>query len=679
MKVLQFPLARITIGFILGIVYVFYLKPHSSIVFGLLLLSVFLFGINYMLQKGTLQNTIYFGLATYFLSFSIGTITQITHTDSYQKSNYTHHSHIFEKPQLIALTIKEKLKSTLYGDRYIAEINHIGTQKYSGKIILNLTKDSLKLPSLESGTSLAVFGKLYKNRPPNNPDQFDYGNYLSQKQIYAQLYSDAENLHMSTEFKKNIWYYASKLRNTIIHNLEKTDFKKTELHVAAALIMGQRQDISPEIIQNYQYAGAIHILSVSGLHIGLILVFINFILKPIPNTRKGSWIKLTLILFSLSLFGILAGLAPSVVRSVTMFSFVAIGQHLRRGTNIYHTILVSMLLILLFQPSFLFDIGFQLSYLALFFIIWLQPLLAAIWSPKSKITNYIWDILTVSFAAQIGTLPLSLYYFHQFPGLFFITNLAVIPLLSCIMILGLLVMTLAAFHFVPMILVKPFEWSIYFLNAIINKIASFEQFIIQDIPFNSYLLLSSYLLIIAIILWFKRPSFNKLVFVLAAVLFCQFAYMRSQYTIEQQNEWVVFNVKRNTLITERNGKNTTVFTNDSLLKKVRKNSILKSYLLANFSDLEQPKSLKNLYYFNKNKILVLDSLGIYSKKTQPDIIILTQSPKINFNRLLQTLKPKMVVADASNYKTLLKYWEASCEKQKIPFHATAEKGFYKLN
>jgi competence protein ComEC len=679
MKVLQFPLARITIGFILGIVYVFYLKLHLSLVFGFLILSVFLFGISYMLQKKILQTTIYFGLATYFFSFCIGAVTQITHTDSYRKNHYTHHPVIFEKQQLIALTINEKLKSTQYGDRYIAEINHIGTQKYSGKIILNLTKDSLKLPSLESGTSLAVFGKLYKNRPPNNPDQFDYGNYLAQKQIYAQLYLDAENLHMSTEFKKDIWYYASKLRNTIIHNLEKTDFKKTELHVAAALIMGQRQDISPEIIQNYQYAGAIHILSVSGLHIGLILIFINFILKPIPNTRKGSWIKLTLILVSLSLFGILAGLAPSVVRSVTMFSFVAIGQHLRRGTNIYHTILVSMLLILLFQPSFLFDVGFQLSYLALFFIIWLQPILAAIWSPKSKITNYIWDILTVSFAAQIGTLPLSLFYFHQFPGLFFITNLAVIPLLSCIMILGLLVMTLAAFHFVPTILVKPFEWSIYFLNTIINKIASFEQFIIQDIPFNSYLLLNSYLLIITIILWFKKPSFNKLVFILAAVLFCQFAYMRSQYTIEQQNEWVVFNVKRNTLITERNGKNTTVFTNDNLLKKVRKNSILKSYLLANFSDLKRPNPLKNLYYFNENKILVLDSLGIYSKNIQPDIIILTQSPKINFNRLLQTLKPKMVVADASNYKTLLKYWEASCEKQKIPFHATAEKGFYKLN
>ena len=174
------------------------------------------------------------------------------------------------------------------------------------------------------------------------------------------------------------------------------------------------------------------------------------------------------------LFGILAGLAPSVLRSVTMFSFVAIGLFLRRSVNIYHTLLVSILLILLFQPSFLFDVGFQLSYIALFFIVWLQPLLANLWTPKNKIKNYIWDILTVSFAAQIGTLPLSIYYFHQFPGLFFVTNLIVIPLLGFIMSLGVLVMVFAAFNWVPFYPAKALEISIYYLDKIINTIASFE-------------------------------------------------------------------------------------------------------------------------------------------------------------------------------------------------------------
>jgi competence protein ComEC len=235
---------------------------------------------------------------------------------------------------------------------------------------------------------------------------------------------------------------------------------------------------------------------------------LTFILQPIPNTQKGALLKLTITLTSLSLFALIAGLAPSVVRSVTMFSFVAIGYYLRRTVNVYHTILVSLFLILLIQPSFLFDVGFQLSYIALFFIIWLQPLLAAIWTPKSKAFKYIWDILTVSFAAQIGTLPLSIYYFHQFPGLFFVTNLAIIPLLSFIMILGVLVMLFAAFNYVPFFLSKPLEWSIYYLNKIINSIASFERFIIKDIPFNSYLLI---FLFSAILYWLSNPVLKKLI------------------------------------------------------------------------------------------------------------------------------------------------------------------------
>ena len=137
-------------------------------------------------------------------------------------------------------------------------------------------------------------------------------------------------------------------------------------------------------------------------------------LQPLPKNNFGSYIKLSIILLSLWGFAFLAGLSPSVIRSVTMFSFVAIGMCLKRKTNVFHTLLASLFFILLFEPSFLFDVGFQLSYVALFFILWLQPLLASVWIPKNKIQSYFWDIITVSFAAQIGAMPLSIYYFHQF-------------------------------------------------------------------------------------------------------------------------------------------------------------------------------------------------------------------------------------------------------------------------
>ena len=425
MSILTFPLARITIGFVAGILGAYYLNPNPECIFTLLLLSGILFGIAYFLSKQNAINPFYFGFATYFLAMGIGATTQIIHTDSFQQSNYVHDPTIFEKPHLVSVTVREKLRSSAYNDRYIAMVNKIDTKEHSGRILLNVRKDSLNQP-FEIGVHLRIKGSLYKNSLAKNPNQFDYGKYLENKQIYAQLYADAADIQMGSRPDKDPWYYTSKLRTKIIRNLEKSHFNKAELNVAIALILGQQQEISPDIIRDYQYAGAVHILSVSGLHIGFILLFVTFLLKPFPNTRRGSFIKLIIILLSLSLFGLIAGLAPSVVRSVAMFSFVAIGMYLRRSTNIYHTLLVSILLILLFQPSFLFDVGFQLSYIALFFILWLQPLLAQLWVPKNKVVNYFWEILTVSFAAQIGAFPLSIYYFHQFPIYFWLAGWVVV-------------------------------------------------------------------------------------------------------------------------------------------------------------------------------------------------------------------------------------------------------------
>ncbi|KDN54792.1 ComEC/Rec2 family competence protein [Flavobacterium seoulense] len=673
MKVLEFPLVRITLGFLSGILTAFYFNPNPKYVFSLLILCLTALSILFCWKKKSSNKTFYFSILTYFISFLIGISSLIVQTNSLQKSNYSNND-VFEKESSITLIIREKLNNSLYNQRYIALIQTIDNKNYCGRILLNIPK-KYDINSIEIGTKLRIQGFLQKNKKPDNPNQFDYANYLNQKQIYAQLYVYSGKIEINPVPQKDIWFYVSKINSRIIRNLEQSNFDKTALAVASALILGQRQDIAPEIIQDYQYAGAVHILSVSGLHVGFIFLFIKFLLSPIPNTRKGSFIKLTTILISLFLFALIAGLSPSIVRSVVMFSFVAIGLHLRRSVNIYHTLLVSILLILLFQAYFLFDVGFQLSYLAVFFIVWFQPVLAAYWKPKNKILKYSWDILTVSFAAQIGTLPLSLYYFHQFPRLFFITNLAVIPLVSIIMFIGITVMVFAIIGFTPFWLTKPLEWSIILLNKIINTIASFEQFIIKDIPLNFSLLSCSYIVIIAMVIWLKKPVFSRIAFFLISIIGLQLALLISNWQIQNQQEWIVFNAKKKTLIGQRNGNEVIFYSNDSI---TRKNKMLNSYLIGNFSGIKHQKKLQHTAYFKGNKILILDSLGIFPNNIKPDIVLLTQSPKINVDRMLLQLKPKIVIADGSNYKSLLTQWENSCNKLKIPFHATAEKGFYKL-
>lgn len=673
MKVVQFPLVRITLFFIFGILFAQHTNPNLNWVIFALAVGFLLVFLSYLFFKNRSKKRYYFGISAVLLSFFIGVFTFVSSNPIHNAKHYFHQLNEESEYSSFEVTIKEKLKTTAYFDRYVAQLNRINNTKSHGKILVNIKKDSTSY-AFPIGTRIQLHGTLHKNKEPNNPNQFDYGRYLENQHIYGQIYTHYTTLKTSTLPEKSVSYYASKLRNRIIHTLEKNHFNKTELHVVVALILGQQQDISPDVIRDYQYAGAIHILSVSGLHVGLILLFVTFLLKPIPNTKKNALLKLSLVLLSLWGFGILAGLAPSVVRSVTMFSFVAIGMFLRRNVNIYHTLLVSALLILLVQPSFLFDVGFQLSYIALFFIVWLQPMLTLIWTPKNKIVNYFWEIITVSFAAQLGTFPLSIYYFHQFPGLFFVTNLIVIPMLSIILATGVIVLFLAAFDWVWMPLLQFLEWSIYWLNTIIRWVASFEDFILKDISFSWELMIACYLLLISSILWFKQPHYKKLVIALAAIVLVQLTLFHDNYVSQKEQEFIVFHQKKRTLLTERNGRKLTVYTNE----KTTAIPVLKSYVVANSCRIKGKKSLSNLYYFKNTKMLLLDSLGIYTTNEKPDILLITHSPKVNLERLFTHWKPKQVVVDGSNFKSYVKLWKATCRKEKIPFHDTSEKGFYKL-
>ncbi|WP_166922821.1 ComEC/Rec2 family competence protein [Flavobacterium poyangense] len=678
MKVFDFPLTKITIAFIIGIMVSYYWRPSFLTTIVSAGFIVILFSTLYFLSKKNPKLLIFFGTSTYLISFCIGITSLLLHTNTLQKSHYIQYQNGFEKAHSISFTLVEKLKSNAYNDRYIAVLNHIADRTYKGKIIINIEKDSTTNPLL-IGNTIRTKTTLQRIPMPKNPYQFDYGTYLANKQIYAQVFTSKSEISIHKKIRRDIWFYTAKLHSRILYNLTKAGLNPTEMNVAMALILGQQQEISSEILKDYQYSGATHILSVSGLHVGYIMLFILFILKPIPNTRKGSALKLITILVSLSLFGIISGLSPPVLRSVVMFSFLAIGNHLRRGSNIYHTLLISILLILLFEPYFLFDAGFQLSYIALFSILWIQPLLKEIWKPSSKLMTYLWEALTVSFAAQIGTFPICLYYFHQFPSLFFVTNILILPVLSFTMVTGIVVLLLSAFFSCPLYLIFTFEKSIYLLNTIIHYVASFEFFVIRNISFNFYYLLAYYLLIITTVIWFKKPTYSKLIATMVSIIVVQLTYIGTKKEIESRPELIVHHIKKKTIITQKTGQNITLFTNDMLSGKDSAKNNISPYLVGSFGSLKSTHKIKNILFFNTKKILLIDSGGVYTKNTSPDILLLTQSPKINLDRVLSELKPKIVVSDASNSYSIQKRWKISCSKRKIPFHSTGEKGYYKLN
>ena len=227
----------------------------------------------------------------------MGISTSLIHKENSNPYHYTNQINDYEKVRRLDLLLVEKLKSTQKNNRYVSIVKKLDGGRSFGKVILNIPKED-NSKNLKIGSRLEVIGIVFKNKNPLNPNLFDYGKYLENQEIYAQVYTKPNQIKI-TNYEAGLWAGFSNFRETIISNLEESAISKEELNVLNALILGQQQDISPEILKDYQYAGAIHILSVSGLHVGFILLFITFLLKPISNSRKGSLLKLTLVVLSL--------------------------------------------------------------------------------------------------------------------------------------------------------------------------------------------------------------------------------------------------------------------------------------------------------------------------------------------------------------------------------------------
>ncbi|OYU82166.1 MAG: competence protein ComEC [Flavobacterium sp. BFFFF1] len=677
MKALQFPLSRITLFFVVGIIINANVNFSFLTTICLTIVCLIIAVMGWITAKQHLRSNLFFGVIIAILSVCCGAFTLTAHNDYLHQDHYKYLVGPKNQMHLLRVTVTEKLKTTATKQRYIANVNSFDGKSCIGKILLNIDRKTPIMGKLPIGSVIMVTGRITPHAPTYNPAQFDYGKYLDNKRVAAQLELNGASVHIIGT-NKNMYYYAAAIRERIISNLQKSHFGEKELAVIAALILGQQQEIAPEIIKDYQYAGAVHVLSVSGLHVGYLMLFVNFVLSRLPKTKKANLIRVTTVLIALWTFTFIAGLSPSVIRSATMFSFVAVGMYLKRETYIFHTLLASMLSILIVSPHFLFDVGFQLSYTSLFYILWLEPYLSGLWKPKSRAIKYVRDIMTVSVAAQIGALPLSIYYFHQFPGLFFITNLIILPGLGVIMAFGVTTMLLAAVGFVPHFPSKTLEWMVWALNKTIGWIASFETFIIKDIPLNLLMMAGLYLFIVCLFLYLMTRVYNRAILMLTSLVTLQCIFIGTHWRMQSEQELTVFRCRKSSLICIRKGETIIPFSNDSTLKRIDEIRELNPYRISKFSIVAERQSIPNFLFYNGRKIYIMDSSGIYPSNLKPEVLLLTSSPKVNLERILSIHKPQIIVADASNYKSYVKLWGQTCYKQKIPFHAVAEKGYFQI-
>jgi len=444
------------------------------------------------------------------------------------------------------------------------------------------------------------------------------------------------------------------------------------------LVLGQRKELSKELISEYQRAGAIHILAVSGLHVGVILLLVSFLLKPLERIRYGVFIKTLCIIFLLWVFAFIAGLSASVVRAVTMFTFVAIGMFFGRNNGIEFSLISSMFLLLLIKPLFLFDVGFQLSYLAVFGIVYMQPNIYALWKPRVVFFDFLWKLCSVSIAAQIAVLPLSLYYFHQFPALFIVSNLVIIPFLGIILIGGVLVIFFSILKILPQYIADFYGTIISWMNAFVSWISDQEMFLFRDVSMSFVFMLCCYLLIFFAVYFLAVQSSKICRYFLSSVFVCQLIFLFELNESKGKKEFIVFHKSKTSIIGERKGER-LLLQQDTINAQSKNHSFINAYQTSEKIDEIHWVDFKNYIHFANRDILIIDRLGLYKNiGVKHPIVVLQNSPKINLTRLIKTLQPSKIVADGSNYKSEILQWENSCLAEQIPFHYTGQKGAFVL-
>ncbi|WP_324720911.1 ComEC/Rec2 family competence protein [Salinimicrobium sp. HB62] len=639
--------------------------------FFVLLPVLLIFALSYFRARRLLFPDEVFGSSVLLLFLSLGIFVSSLHLPQNQPQHYINKISAEEIP-VLKLSIKENLKPDLYSHKYIAEVNSVNGKSSHGKLLLLSLKDSLKMPFLE-GEQLIIVGQPLPLHGPLNPHQFNYKKFMAGKGIVRQV--DLRNtnfLRLSLEENK-IRTNVADFRRKITTSLRRNGFEKDELAVVQALLLGQKQDISTETYNNFSAAGAIHILAVSGLHVGVILLFLHWLLKPLRRFKKGKILKTFLILTGLWSFAVLAGLSPSVVRAVTMFSFIAISLEINRRTSTLNSIFLSLLLLLLIKPQWIFEVGFQLSYLAVLSIVLLQPLLSNLYFPPNRILKYLWDLLTVTIAAQAGILPLSLYYFHQFPGLFFLTNLLILPFLGIILIGGVLLIFLAILELLPSFLARAYEYAIELLNGTVKFIAEREQFIFRDISFSISEVWAWYILLFFLFLLSRNFRYQRFIAVLFSVIILQLVYIFEGSDYEKQ--LIVFHKSRNSVIGDQQGKRLQLY--HDLSSPAEELAMIRNYKVGGNIAQVKEEQVKNIYSQKGHFLILIDSTGMIPPELpEGSKLLLTGSPRLNLERLLQKTKPSAVIADGSNYPSIVNKWRKTVVENEIPFHYTAEDGAF---
>ncbi|WP_121666948.1 ComEC/Rec2 family competence protein [Mesonia aquimarina] len=676
MKLWSNPVSLLCISFGIGI---FLAKNYSFQEWTFYALSAILlsFIFVYFKSKFTLLSSALFPTISTVCFVGLGFFCFQIHQAPQQSKHYINHIKSKEFNHLV-LEINEQKSSNSYYDNYIAEVRKVSSKNTEGKILFSVEKDSLSRKFL-LGEIIFLNSKITPVFSSKNPFQFDYRAFLKNRGIHRQLTTSFEKV-ISIDTSTNLQAYAEKAQQKIHQAITKNSFSKKQTALMEALLLGRKNQLKDGTYEKFTKAGVVHILAISGLHIGIILWILYALFYPLRKILFGKVIASISIILLLWIYAFLVGLTPSVLRAVTMFTCVSIGLFMDRKSSVINMLLLSALILLLVNPNLLFKVGFQLSYAAVASIIAFQPSFFKPFKNSPKLIRFFGSIISVTFAAQLGVLPLSIFYFHQFPGLFFLTNIIVVPALGIILSIGVLVIFLALINQLPAFIKSIYQFILDTLMQVINWVAMQENFLIEKIYFPVMFCFCSYVVIIAFYNFLANRTQKNTMLFLSCIIGFQVFYIINFNNKKNHHSFTVFHQYKASIIGIQENTRYSVFTDS--LGKSKANKLVKPIAEEFPIDTIMYKNqFKNWYQIDDLSVFVIDENTIYKlpKHTEVDILLLTNSSKINLNRVINRLTPQKIIVDGSNYKNYVKRWRETCKQKKVPFHYTGKKGAFTID
>ncbi|MDQ2862791.1 MAG: ComEC family competence protein [Bacteroidota bacterium] len=555
----------------------------------------------------------------------------------------------------------------------------------TGKLLLYFAKDSFPA-NIGYGSKLIIKKQIQEIKNSGNPAAFNYARYCAFRQIFHQAYLKRNNWILLDSNRangfRNIIFSTQKF---VVGTLNKYINGNDESALAKALLIGYKIDLDKDLVQAYSNVGVVHLIAISGLHLALIYALLLWIISKIPYLKKSKIGQLIVILLCLWFFALLTGASASVLRSAVMFTFIAAGNAFNKKASIYNSLCASALLLLCYDPFMLWDVGFQLSYCAVLGIVVAQKYIGNWFYFKNKIARWTWQLASVSLAAQLFTLPICLFYFHQLPLLFLLSNLIAIPLSTLIPWGCLALIFIPPVHIVALYLGKLITVIIWLLNHSVLFINALPFSLWDGISFSVAETVLLYFVIIFFLYWLLRKDRLAFKFALGTTLLFVTVISFKKWEYSTQKKMIVYDVPAHKAIDFISG-NSYQFVGDSDLAT---NGLLQNFHLkpGRISLMLNKRSEDtnilyhkgNFYQFYNKKIAIIDTAIIYqpsAKKINVDYIIISKNPKLYISSLVAVFNCSVYIFDSSNPMWKIDKWKKDCEDLHLRFHSVPEQGAF---